>query len=344
MPIIKRLELLNALDAVKGAVAAKPFSPILTHVLIEGDVVLAFDSEIGIRYKLTTDTGCNFNARFDMLHNLMKSLSGEEVDITIVDKKVHFRCGRHKSFLTQIVDEPFPRPLIDNSSAWHEVPKGFKEALERCLLAVSDSEQNKVLSAVLIRGGTLFATDRNQLVRCKVDELNLEPMLLTKKAVEEIIRLGQPMRVAVSDSLSVWDYGNLTLLARLREGVKEYPPVDKLFERLKAVPDQPIPDGMVAILQRLSYFGSDKDKVVRISKGGLSGVELVARNETSEAIEYLDPDENMPTKTFDPRRLERAIPYADTMTWGFTNEDCIHLRGASSGFEFVLMPMVNYGN
>lgn len=339
---IPRDTLLEALDAVKGCVATKTFSPILTHVLFDDTYVFAFDSEVGVRFKLKAPIGVTFNVRFDTLFSLVTAFDGAEVTFEIEKQHVVIKCGKHRSRLAQVLDQyPEPPPLEELPA--HDVPLGFKDALERCLVAASSVDTEKMLSSVLVKWTTMYATDRASVVRCQfAQETPLPTMLLSRKSVTEIIRLGQPGKVLTNGNWSLWDYGNLTFVAALREGAEGFPPIDQLVQRL-GLPEvddmNKIPEGFSACLTRLSLFLSKKDFRVTTRDTAMA-FELVAKAENGECVEYLEKIENPPSgKGFDPERLAAALKYAEFIDWGKDHKTPIYLRGVDCNFEFLLSPM-----
>lgn len=341
--VIKRSDLIHALDAVKGAIPKKSFSPILTHVHIDKGVVWGFDSEVGVRANLEyvkSEGDEAFNVPFERFYNLMKSLNESEVELKVQDNKIRIKCGRHSSTMQQIVEDKFPKPPLEDG-AWTVVPTGFKEALEKALLATSDREQEKILSAVLIKGKMVIGTDRAKMVMCTVEtELHPSPLLLSRRACEEIMRLGNPIKMMVHGAWSAWDYGNLLFVARLREGANEYPPAEKLLEQLKVseVKLELVPDGLVGILTRLKVLsGEEKAFMVR---DGMGKTELVAKGETTDCVEEIDVMWVSEAKRFPIDALMSAIPYAEQMCW-MDKRMPLYIKGQN--FEYILSPMVGTG-
>lgn len=332
--VIKRTDLVAALDAVKGSVPKKSFSQILTHVLFEDACLFGFDSEIGIKVKLDCDPSIKFNLPFEKFNNLIRSLNGADVMFHVNGKQIGLKCDRHTSAMQQILEDKFPSPNIETADAqWHPVPAGFKEALEKAMLASSEREQEKVLSTVMIRGNTVISTDRTKLVRCHLESsLHEQPILLARKAVTEIIRLGNPIKMLVSGAWSLWDYGNLTFMARLREGANEYPDVGHLFDTLKPTAEELVPDGLVGILGRLKLF-ADTFEV----RTGLGATELVAAGELSNAVETIDTMTVTVPKKFPCEPLMAAAPYGEQMNWMGANQP-LYLKGQN--FEFMLTQML----
>lgn len=337
--IVSRNELIAACEAVKGAVPAKSLTPILTHVLIENQAVTGFDSEIGIKVKLPKPLGITFNARFETLMGLLRTLSGDEIDLEVDGAKVHLRCGRHKSTLLQI-QEAYPKPQVSPGS-WVTVASGLKEAMERTLIAVSERPGGGPLTCVMIDGAHVTALDGKQAVRCSVEGMDLKPMLLARKAVSEIVRLGQPMRLANEGPWALFDYGNLVLLARQMEGAADFPKLNDLIAtlNLEQRKSNPIPDGFSAALSRLQLFCGDQSRAVTIKPAAL-GSEMTAVDATGDALEICEAFSGLPrSKMFNPHLLATALPFAETIAWGESDKDPIYLRGQTSNFEFLLSPM-----
>ena len=340
MSITSRIELLQALEQVKGAVAQKGFVPILTHVLVDKTYVLGYDSEIGVRVKLNTPLDCTFNIKSTTFLDLLKHLEDEDLDLSVDGAgKILIKCGSHTSRTTQIQEE-FPKPNVKvTASDWRECPAGFKEALERCQVATSEDENNKALSAIQVAGCYLYAFSGKKAVRCKLEGLDVAPFLLPRKAVAELVRLGNPKRIAVTNSLGVFDFGDMTFIARLRDG-ESFPreQLDKLLNTRKAT--HPIPGGFIGALTRLARFTGDNQQV-SVQPGAL-GLRLHTTGDKSHAEELLAPwPDALP---FESKHLavDLALPllaYAEFMDWGGAREP-FYFSGEQVGFEAALAPAV----
>jgi len=337
---VSRTELVQALEQVKGAVAAKGFVPILTHVLVSGDSVLGYDSEIGIRAKMTTTVEKSFNVKASTFLQLLQQLEEEEIELT-VGERITIKCGRHTSHIAQL-NEEFPKPKVSvKPEDWREVPAGFKEAVERCLIGVSDDENNRSLSSLFVSGDKVYGGNGKQVVRCTVPGLNVAPFMLPKKAVGELIRLGNPKRVAVRDSLAVFDYVNLTFLARLRDGA-EYPQAqfDKFFGMVaEGRVVTPIPDGMVSAFTRLSLLTGEPLKQVWMSCKAL-GLELTLKSSTAEGYELLAPEgTSFPYKGINAELANQLIQYAESWAPGNGAQIPFYFCGETAGYEALLAPL-----
>lgn len=337
---VSRTEMLQALEQVKGAVASKGFVPILTHVLVSGDSVLGYDSEIGIRAKIATPVSPGFNVKATTFLQLLQQLEEEEIDITVSAKRITIVCGRHTSHIQQL-EEEFPKPKVTvKPEDWKEVPAGFKEAVERCLLGVSDDENNRALSSLYVAGDKVYGGNGKQVVRCTVPGLNVAPFMLPKKAVAELIRLGNPKRVAVRDSLAVFDYVTMTFLARLRDGA-EYPQAqfDSLFGSMAPRTLTPIPEGMTSALTRLSLLTAEPLKGVWLTCKPL-GLELALRAQNAEGFELLAPEGvSFPMKGMNADLAGPLLQYAENWGPGDNTNTPFYFTGETAGYEALLAPL-----
>lgn len=334
-----RSGLVGALEAVKGAIAQKAFVPILQHVLVEGNTLLGYDSEIGIKVKLDAAVTTPFNVKFSTFLDLLRQLEAEEVEITTTADAIAIHCGRHKSRLSQIT-EPYPKPDVKNlNGLWVDIPAGFKEALERCTVAVSEDENNRTLSALYIAGKHVYGADGRQVVRCAVEGMNLKPLMLPRKAANEVIRLGNPKRVAVKDSVAVFDYVNLTFLARLRDG-ETYPQaqLDGLFAGRTV--QGPLPDGFAASLARLALLCGEDLKAVQIKCAPL-GLEFSVNADRASGMELLPPEGvSFETKAINARMAIALSQFAASWDPGLPAGQLFYFTGETSGYEALMAPVL----
>lgn len=335
-----RSDVLGALEAIKGAAAEKPLVPILTHVLFKDDAVLAYDSELGIRAKLKSPVPDAFNIKLAPFMALLKALEDEDLTIEVVKTSIKIKCGGHRSEFQQLSEE-FPRPAVKvKPEDWKEVPAGFKEGVERALAAASDNEANMALASVCVSGDSVLGCDGKRVIRCRVKGLNAGEMLLSKKACRELIKLGNPKRLAVKESMALFDYHNIMLLLRLRE-FKDFPTgqIEKLLKDKKAT--RAIPDGFAAALTRLKLFSDAKENpCVELHNDGL-GFTLKANGPMGSGEEMLDKWEApFKAKGINPAYCIPFLPYAECVDFGTEATDPIYMTGETAGFEGLIMPQV----
>lgn len=339
---LTRSEVVAALEQCKGAVADKAFVPILTHVLFRGGRVVAYDSEIGISVKINSPAELEFNVKHGPFLDLMRRLDEEEVHIDVTDKAIKLTCGTHRSSLPQIKEE-FPRLQVDaNAGDWMDVPAGLKEATERVLLAVSEDENNRTLSAVYMSGQYVYGGDGKMMVRCEVGGMASPAFLLPRKAAAEVVKLGNPSRMLVKGAVAAFDYTNLTFICRLREG-GDYP--SGMFDKLLGTrtTSYSVPDALTGALSRLKLVADGESKIT-VSQEAL-GLELSAANGMgSDGVELLEPWEvEVPRKGASATRMLSLLPYTESMDWGATGNDALYFTGEVAGFQALLAPMALNG-
>lgn len=326
--------MVQALDKIKGAVGAKGL-PILQHVLVEGNTVLAYNSEIGIKVKLSQKAEVAYNVKHDQFLGLLKNMSAEELTIEL-DKKNRVRivCGGHSSALSQF-DEPFPKPEVAKPD-WRALPAGFKEALERTSLAVSKDANNKTLSGLYISGSEMYGLNGRAGVRCTLPEMAVPPVLLADRAVEELTKLGSPKRMSVTDSLALFDFGDLMFLSRVLDH-KEYP-VARTRELFKDKETRhAVPDGFTMALTRLALIDSEVS-----AHASPMGLQLDVENSTSKGTEILAAwPEQFPAKKFNPDVMLPLLAYAESFDWGQRDNDLFYMAGEICRYEAIVAPMVD---
>lgn len=341
--ILHRSNLLKACEAVKGAVAEKGFVPILTHVYLGGDFMLGYNSEIGIKVKLDTQLDFSFNIKLDLFHTLLKNLEDEDVELLQTEKKqISLKCGKHRSKHSPI-DEEFPKPSAGKNLQWTEVPAGFKEALERCVLGSDDDETQVALSAVYIAAAYIYGGCRSRAVRCTIDGLRVSPaILLPKKAVQEIIKLGNPKKMAAQDSMALFDYGDMTLLTRTRDA-STFPVAgfESMFKGRQA--GGPLPEGFEVCLRRLALFskrGNGELFTALAQTPDDQFLTMRANCDMGQAEELLEKcGVAFGEKGVNPELLLRMLPYAEQLDWGTQRAMPFYLTGEVCNFEAIVSPM-----
>ncbi len=334
--VMPRSELVQALEQVKGSVAQKPFIPILTHVLFSGQTVLGYDSEVGVRVNLSVQVP-TFNVKATTFLELLKALEAEDVELTVTKDKIHVKCGSHKSSLAQVVEE-YPRPnVVIKEGTWRDIPAGFKEAIERAMLAVSGDENNKALSSLYIKGSHVLGGDGKQMVRCSLGEADLPEMLLGKRAVNELLRLGNPSRVALAGNTAVFDFKNLLFLARLREGAT-FPATqfNELIDRERSV--VAVPTGLINALGRLSLLTGEDVKVCMVDFSSPLGTVIKLTGPTASGEELFPPIEG---DWHSPQGVNAALAipllqYATSWAPAAGEREPLYFSGETAGFEALL--------
>ena len=345
-----RTELVNALDMLSGAVAQKALVPILTHVLVEPESMLAHNQIIGIKVRVATGATAPFNVKGEFITNLLKRLDSEEVTFRVMeDGKVEVRCGGHRSLLAQMGD-PFPRPKLEaRREDWVDVAAGFSEAIERALPCASADEGRAALCGVYLEAGEALAADGVFAVRCQLGTPfpSGEGVLLPRRAAEEIVRLGNPKRAVVSSGALALDYHNVLFIARLLDLKTQFP-----ADALRKMLDErcagygraaPVPDGLQAALSRLALV-ADRELGCTLASAAPTRAAISIGNSlmrVEEALDFGTTPPPLPREevTFHPDRLLTGLRYGDRVAFGPDPGDPIYVEGDLNSYQFMMMPM-----
>ena len=282
---IPRKPLLAALATVKSA-AGRSTMPILSHVAIstfeKSAELVCCNLDLTIRAKLDCDVAKRGETCVPamLFHDLVKSFTGETVDLETEKNLLHIVCGTSSYKLAVLPFNEFPpTPGFRNANQF-ELPMGVLRALlaSTSYCASTDDSRYVIQSSLLRLNGnvTVVSTDGRRLGLDSADVTGLKPVkkavdyILPSSAVRELIRLlpenedadaaKQPLiRVLTSDNLCRFHIGDTTLTTKLVEG--QYPNFTQVIPSIRG--KKPVAIGrsdLLGCLQRTALI-SDKVKL-----------------------------------------------------------------------------------
>ncbi|MFT5550345.1 MAG: DNA polymerase-3 subunit beta [Candidatus Azotimanducaceae bacterium] len=236
--IIKRHELLDALQSVIGAVERRHTLAILGNVLFQAKegvlFITASDLEIemicGIRSDQIEDFDTTIPAR--KLFDICKALpEGSEITMTVEETKVIIVSDRSKFTLLTLPAKDFPG--LDDINAQHEfsIPqKALKSLIDKTSFAMAQQDVRYYLNGILMELSTglikLVATDGHRLAlsEYKVNiELDIDKqIIIPRKGVMELARLldasDSPVRLTLSQNHIKVETDKISFTSKLIDG------------------------------------------------------------------------------------------------------------------------------
>ena len=337
MKTVNRISLVNALDQTKYSIASKDTVPAWTHVYANGGKLFAFNGESGIEVKV--EHGPSFDVKAELFAAILRALEVEDVKLEVSNSRLELVGGGHKSKLPML-NEPVPYPN-ERPEEWHDVPAGFVEALKRCLTATSKDDSRPHLCAVFVLDDYFYGTDGHIAIRCHVEGMPEHKSLISSDAVNTIVNLGQPKRIAWT-STSMWlDYYDTTFFTLLMEHQDTWPAeaLDQMIEATVKRSQYKIPDEFISAIKRALVF-PDHGRTPSIT---LSAPEKNAIRMSSKINEF---DESIDAEIVieraicvNPALLLKGLEYTAEIGFGDTGQDPILAYGEIVECTVLIMPM-----
>ena len=180
--------MLKSLKFVQGSVAKKDFLPALTHFVIEYGKVRGFNGVIALCSPIPFDIACRPKA--DVLIKAIANCD-DTVQLNLTPAgRLSVKAGKFKAFV-DCVDQETPHPLPEGEFVQFD-GAALLEGLKAVEPFIGSDASRRWANGVLIREGSLFATNNVMLVQYWVGELFKDVVNLPAVAVKEIIRINEP--------------------------------------------------------------------------------------------------------------------------------------------------------
>jgi DNA polymerase-3 subunit beta len=367
----RRDGLLTACQLVSAAVAARTTKPVLSNVkaTAEGDglTLVAFDTEVGIRYELRgIDVARDGSAILPIaqLTQILRESTDDELSLDATDDGTKVKAGTSRFEMPGYPVEEFPDfPTIDDGGKYHEVSAGVLRAMIRRTAFAADKKDSTrfALSGVLWeadgKAARLVATDSKRLAVCDGPAALFGPPEPTKgshlvpaKAIGLLERNltddGELVRVALRPNEALFQTDRWTIYTRLVEG--RYPPYRDIIGQTRkgAGVKVPLPVGpFLSRVRQAAIMTDDESKRVEMTFAPGS-VTMQARGaETgSSEVELPLPEYDGPEVriAFDPQYLVeflRAVEDEPTVTLEMTDGSKPALFRCGDTYQYLVMPL-----
>ncbi len=361
--IIKREELLPALQIVNGVIERRQSLPILSNLLLNvKEDSISFtgtDMEVELVVTISQATGARGEATLPArkLLDICRTLpEGSEIKLSIEADKGQITSGKSRFTLTTLPAEEYPLVEEVESLVEFEVSqKAFKSLLDRTSFAMAQQDVRYYLNGLLLEldGEKLraVATDGHRLALCdmelKTDITEKIQVIVPRKGVLELIRLSQEkedsIKVQISANHIKTSWGDLHFTSKLIDG--KFPDYTRVIPEERSVKIKANRELLRQSLTRASILSNEKYKGVRIllEKDRLRALaHNPEQEEAEEEIEVSYSGAEMEIG-FNVSYLLDALAIIKTdevvLTVSDPGSSCLILPDGESQCKYVVMPM-----
>lgn len=281
--IIKRDELLKALQYVMGAVERRQTLPILGNILFRAQQGLlsltATDLEIEMVCIVKTDALPDFETTIPArkIIDICKALpDNSNISFTVEDSKVLLECGRSRFTLLTLPAKDFPG--LDDIDSQHEftIPqKALKSLIEKTSFAMAQQDVRYYLNGILVELSTglikLVATDGHRLALSEyVVDIELpvdKQIIIPRKGVMELAKLlnpsDTPVKLTLSQNHIKLETEELSFISKLIDG--KFPDYNRVIpadsNKIMSVSRSLLKQSM----SRISILSNEKYRGIRLT-------------------------------------------------------------------------------
>ncbi|MCE9568236.1 MAG: DNA polymerase III subunit beta [Planctomycetes bacterium] len=367
-----RNSLLTACQLVSAAVPARTTKEILSSIKATAQddalTLIAFDTEVGIRYELRGNTVSRAGSAIlpiAQLTDILKNSNDDEISLDTGTEVTKVKVGTSRYELpTRPVDEFPDLPAFDDAGRYHEITAGILRAMIRRTAFAADKKDSGgrfALKGVLWeaegRVARLVATDTKRLALCEgpasvygVADSVKATHLVPPKAIALLERNltddGELVRVGLRTNDAVFQTERAMIYTTLVQG--RYPPYKDIIGQTRkgAAVQIPLPvEGFLSRVRQAAIVTDDESKRVemRFSPGKVAMQARGADTGSSE-VELLLPEYDGPEVNiaFDPSYLVeflRALEGEPTVMLEMTDGTKPALFKCGDGYVYLVMPL-----
>ncbi len=368
----QRESLFTACQMVSAAVAARTTKPILSNIkaTAEGDSlsVVAYDTEVGIRYELRgilVGRPGSAILPITQLSQILRESTDDDVSLDAGEDGTKVKAGTSRFQMPGYPVDEFPDfPAFDDGGRYHEITAGVLRTMIRRTAFAADKKDSGgrfALTGVLweAEGKTarLVATDTKRLAMCEGPATLFGPPEATKgshlvplKAVnlleKNLFDDGELVRVSLRPNDALFQTERATIYTRLVEG--RYPPYREVLgqARKQATVKVALPvEGFMAKVRQAAIMTDDDSKRVDMTFAD-GKVTMEARGAETGSSEVELPLEGFDGPevriAFDPQYLVeflRALEGEPTVTLDMSDGSKSALFRCGDGYLYLVMPL-----
>lgn len=266
---VKKTELLDALRAIKPAIASKEIIDQSTHFVFQKGEVRSYDDRVSINSEFDYD-GPSFAIKADEFLKLVSSLTSEEIELNLGDNnKLKLKCGKTKATLN--IDHEVKLPDIDlpQDNDWIDLPSDFVSSLKFSLFSVGKNASKPALTCICIENDTIWSSDNDRLTKTQMESAISEPngMLIPGEAAKKLIPYA-PNGYCIHKN---WIHfiNDFNVIFSCRRVNVEYPDLEH-FLKIKGSTVK-LPETIIHSIERASImsFGDfETDRFITVTAGG----------------------------------------------------------------------------
>jgi DNA polymerase III subunit beta len=311
MQLVKtnRDTLLRPLQIVSGIVERRHTLPILANILIrkDGDKVsfLSTDIEVQITTNAAIGSGSDSAATTVAARKLLDILralpEGDDVSLTLANKRMTVQSGKSRFALQTLAAEEFPTVAqAEQFNAKVSLPqKTLKHLFNMVHFSMAQQDIRYYLNGLLLvvdgKNVIAVATDGHRLAFCQVateQEFSRQEVIIPRKTIIELQRLlgdgDEPVQLEIATNQVKLSFADIELISKLVEG--KFPDYTRVIPKGYKNSFTIGRDQLLRSLQRAAIMTSDKFKGVRciLSPGSMKISSTNADQE--EAVEEIEID------------------------------------------------------
>ena len=278
----------EVLDRVRATIASEATVEIYTFICFRAGRVTSFDGAVGTITTSGLDSLGDFCVPGKKFCQIVQACKGQQGEITFADSWIFVKSGQFKTKLPIYPADDFPDIAPEGNRVVLTVGAGIQEALKIATTFVEKDGDKEKITGIGFEGDLVYATDGKRVVRAKLESQASKPFTISKKAAEQIIRLGDPDFLVKCRGNLVASYGTDTeIVARFPAEAFPFTFAYQVFAQSTLKDVIELPEEFRKAVDRVRAFSEDDEGVILLTADGYHLKMSTASTEVGEASDVV---------------------------------------------------------
>lgn len=286
--ILNRIELKEKLNILGKAYSNKTAMPCLQFVKFDNDTLTMSNGSVIIISKY--ESGLQALIPFKQLNDICNKLTGDELELNVVDNQAVIKCGRSRYALNIGDFNDYPNYSVLSDGEQIKInSNAFKTCISKINFACGKNEKRPILTGINF-GEFAVSTDSFKLARYDADfGLNCT---IASSDISNLISILNTDEVLVRNNkhTATFEFGDTIYQTRLLDG--NYPDTRRLIADDFAIRCKINRLDLINAIDRASIFSNEEYNTIKLSIGVDSLQINSASNQVGNAVETIECNSN----------------------------------------------------
>jgi len=260
--IVKRTELLDALNTLKAGLSSNSHIPQMENVQISGTDFISFNEEICVIVPFETDFEASVN--YSDFTQIIAKLDSENVDLKLDDNQLlittkHTKAGLLTMDTAELGEKinTLIEQMPENEKEWLDLPQDFVTGVSLCTPAADKKMTSATLACLYANGNNIICTDNNRVAIFKLENPIDTPFFIRAGLISELTKF-DAKKYFLSDAWAHFKTDtDIVFAVRHVRGNS----LDKYLTLLDGFDEDPIelPDGLKNIVSSAAIMADDNE-------------------------------------------------------------------------------------
>jgi hypothetical protein len=254
MSTINREDFLNQIESVLPGISTREIIEQSSCIIFHDGTIMTYNDEIACTQETDLDIEGAIQAM--PLVNILRKLTEEEINVSVVKKHFIIKCKRKKAKVLMDSEITLPTDGIEKPKKWKDLPEDFSDAISVIQECAGKDDSRFDLTCIHIHPTHIEACDGSQAGRYIINTPVKKPILIRKESLKYIVSLDMTEFSKTKNWIHFRNSAGLVLSCRKWIYTKDnYPNLDE-YLNVKGTKTM-LPKGIAEAVEKAEVFSSE---------------------------------------------------------------------------------------